>query len=37
VRNDHFGYAMTWFALAAAMLVVYVVHQGRPRDDIGGP
>jgi surfeit locus 1 family protein len=37
VRNDHFGYAMTWFVLAAAMLVVYVVHQGRPRDDIGGP
>jgi len=35
LRNDHFGYAMTWYALAAALLVVYAVHQGRPRDENG--
>jgi surfeit locus 1 family protein len=35
LRNDHFGYAMTWYALAMALLVIYVVHQGRPRDDNG--
>jgi cytochrome oxidase assembly protein ShyY1 len=25
LRNDHFGYALTWFGLAAVLLVVFVV------------
>ncbi len=34
VRNSHFGYAMTWYALALALLVTYVVHQSRaPREE----
>lgn len=32
VRNNHFGYAMTWFALAVALFVIYVVHQGQPQN-----
>lgn len=28
-RNNHLGYALTWYALALALLVIYVVHQGR--------
>ncbi len=35
VRNNHFGYAMTWLALAAALLVIYVMHQSRPQDEEG--
>ncbi len=30
VRNNHLGYALTWYALALALLVIYVVHQSRP-------
>lgn len=30
VRNDHLGYALTWYALALALLVIYVMHQSRP-------
>lgn len=30
IRNDHLGYAITWYALAAVLLAVYVVH-GRKR------
>lgn len=33
VRNNHLGYAMTWFALAVALLVIYVMHQSRPQDE----
>jgi surfeit locus 1 family protein len=35
VSNNHFGYALTWFTLAIALLVIYVMHQSRPqeRDD----
>ena len=36
VRNNHFGYAMTWFALAVALLVIYVVHQSRRQEDDEG-
>jgi surfeit locus 1 family protein len=35
VRNSHLGYAMTWYALAVALLVMYVVHQSRPREEEG--
>jgi len=27
VRNNHLGYAMTWYALALTLFVIYVVHQ----------
>lgn len=27
LRNDHLQYAMTWYALAVALLVIYVLHQ----------
>ena len=30
VRNDHLQYAMTWYALAAALLVIYVLFSLRP-------
>ena len=32
VRNDHLGYAITWYALAAVLVVVYIIHawQRRP-------
>lgn len=33
VRNNHFGYAMTWFVLAIALLVIYVVHQSRTQNE----
>ncbi len=30
LRNDHLGYALIWYALAAALVVVYVLyHRGR--------
>ena len=32
LSNNHFGYAMTWFALAIALLVIYGIHQSRPKD-----
>jgi surfeit locus 1 family protein len=25
-RNDHLGYALTWYGLAVALLVVYVLY-----------
>ena len=25
-RNDHLGYAITWYALAAVLLIVFVVY-----------
>ena len=30
VRNDHLQYAITWYALALALLVIYVLSQRRP-------
>ena len=33
LRNDHLGYAITWYALAAALVAIYVIyHLRRPRD-----
>lgn len=29
IRNDHLQYAMIWYALAVALLVIYVLHQSR--------
>jgi len=33
LRNDHLQYAITWYVLAAALLVIYVVHQSQPPPD----
>lgn len=34
VRNEHLQYAITWFLLAAALLVIYVIyHYQRPEPD----
>ena len=30
LANNHLQYAITWYALAAALLVIYVLHQSRP-------
>lgn len=30
LRNEHLGYAITWYALAAALVVIYLLHQSRP-------
>lgn len=30
LRNDHLQYAVTWYALAAALAVIYFLHQSRP-------
>jgi surfeit locus 1 family protein len=32
ISNNHLGYAITWFGLAAALLGVYVAMMFRPRD-----
>lgn len=39
VRNEHLQYAVTWFLLAATLLVIYVIyHYRRPEDEEGqGP
>jgi surfeit locus 1 family protein len=32
--NDHLQYAITWFSLAVALIVIYVLyHRGNPRAD----
>ncbi|MEQ8602411.1 MAG: SURF1 family protein [Marivibrio sp.] len=31
IRNDHLQYALTWFFLAIALAVIYVVYHRRPR------
>ncbi len=31
IRNDHFGYAVTWYGLAAALLVIYILYARRAR------
>ena len=33
LRNDHLQYALTWYALAVALLVIYILHQSRPIED----
>ena len=30
IRNDHLGYALTWYGLALALLVIYIVYHRRP-------
>jgi surfeit locus 1 family protein len=30
LANDHLGYAITWYALALVLLVIYLLHQSRP-------
>ena len=32
LRNDHLQYAIIWYALALALLVVYVLQQSQPED-----
>ena len=34
--NDHLQYAITWYALAIALAVIYVVYHRRPREAGGG-
>jgi surfeit locus 1 family protein len=40
IRNDHLEYALTWFTLAIALLVIYVVYHRPPKkgaeNDAGG-
>ncbi len=33
--NDHLGYAITWYALALVLLVIYLLHQSRPEPEPG--
>lgn len=32
-RNDHLQYALTWFALAVALVVIFVVYHRGPREE----
>jgi surfeit locus 1 family protein len=32
--NNHLGYALTWYALALVLLVIYLLHQSRPEPEI---
>ncbi|MED6312061.1 MAG: SURF1 family cytochrome oxidase biogenesis protein, partial [Pseudomonadota bacterium] len=32
IRNNHLQYAITWFALAFGLLVVYLLYHRRPTD-----
>ncbi len=34
VSNNHLQYAIIWYALAAALLVIYLLHQRRPPKDM---
>ncbi len=34
-RNNHLGYALTWYALALVLLVIYLLHQSRPQPEHG--
>ncbi len=31
--NNHLGYALTWYALALVLLVIYLLHQSRPESE----
>lgn len=33
LTNDHLEYALTWYALAFALLVIYLLHQSRPEQE----
>ncbi len=33
--NDHLGYAITWYALALVLLVIYLLHQSQPEPEHG--
>ena len=33
--NNHLGYALTWYALALVLLVIYLLHQSPPAPEIG--
>ncbi len=33
--NNHLGYAITWYALALVLLVIYLLHQSRPEPEPG--
>ena len=33
--NNHLGYAITWYALALVLLVIYLLHQSRPEPEHG--
>lgn len=33
--NDHLQYAITWYALAVILVVIYVIYHRRPRDERG--
>ncbi len=32
LRNDHLQYAITWYSLAAALLVIYVLYHRREQE-----
>ena len=32
LANNHLQYAITWYALAMALLVIYLLHQSRPQE-----
>ena len=33
LRNDHLQYALTWFALALALIVIYVIYHLKPEPE----
>jgi surfeit locus 1 family protein len=35
LANHHLGYAITWYALALVLLVIYLLHQSRPGPEHG--
>lgn len=35
LRNDHLQYAITWYALAVVLLVIYLLHQSTPVGEDG--
>jgi surfeit locus 1 family protein len=35
LRNEHLQYAVTWYALALALAVIYLLHQSRSKDEAG--
>lgn len=35
LTNNHLGYAITWYALALVLLVIYLLHQSQPKPEDG--
>ncbi len=35
LANNHLGYALTWYALALVLLVIYLLHQSQPEPEHG--